>query len=95
MGRPGAACPHHARIAIDEIAGNDPRAEPYAEQSSLSRETVQTQLARLFDKTGHARQTDLVCDALRKSPVESEKLLEQLTTLEMDHRSGLATTRIT
>jgi hypothetical protein len=36
-----------------------------------------------------------VCDTLRKSPVESEKLLEQLTTLEMDHRSGLATTRIT
>jgi DNA-binding CsgD family transcriptional regulator len=41
------------------------RLQDYAEQSSLSRETVKTQLAHLFDKTGHARQTELVRDALR------------------------------
>jgi DNA-binding CsgD family transcriptional regulator len=41
------------------------RLQDYAEQSSLSREAVKTQLARLCDKTGHARQTELVRDALR------------------------------
>lgn len=41
------------------------RLQDYAEQSSLSRETVKTQLAHLFHKTGHARQTELVRDALR------------------------------
>jgi DNA-binding CsgD family transcriptional regulator len=40
------------------------RLQDYAERSSLSLQTVKTQLARLFDKTGHARQTDLVRDAL-------------------------------
>jgi DNA-binding CsgD family transcriptional regulator len=52
-----------ARLFEALLAGM--RLQDYADQSSLSRETVKTQLARLFDKTGHARQTELVRDALR------------------------------
>jgi DNA-binding CsgD family transcriptional regulator/PAS domain-containing protein len=40
------------------------RLQDYADRHSVSLHTVKTQLAHIFDKTGHARQTDLVRDAL-------------------------------
>ena len=51
-----------ARLFEALLAGE--RLQEYAERSSLSLQTVKTQLGRLFDKTGHTRQTDLVRDAL-------------------------------
>lgn len=51
-----------ARLFAALLAGE--RLQEYAERSSLSLQTVKTQLGRLFDKTGHTRQTDLIRDGL-------------------------------
>jgi len=40
------------------------RLQDYADQFSLSLQTVKTHLARLFAKTGHSRQSELIRDAL-------------------------------
>jgi DNA-binding CsgD family transcriptional regulator len=40
------------------------RLQDYADRSSLSLQTVKTQLRRLFEKTGYTRQTDLVREGL-------------------------------
>lgn len=51
-----------ARLFEALLAGE--RLQDYAGRAALSVQTVKTQLSRLFDKTGHARQTDLVREAL-------------------------------
>jgi DNA-binding CsgD family transcriptional regulator len=51
-----------ARLCEALITGE--RLHDYAERSGVSFQTVKTQVARIFDKTGHARQTDLVREAL-------------------------------
>jgi DNA-binding CsgD family transcriptional regulator len=51
-----------ARLFEALLAGE--RLQDYAERNALSVQTAKTQLARLFQKTGHARQIDLVRDAL-------------------------------
>jgi DNA-binding CsgD family transcriptional regulator/PAS domain-containing protein len=51
-----------ARLFEALLAGE--RLQDYADRSALSVQTVKTQLGRLFDKTGHTRQTDLVRDAM-------------------------------
>jgi DNA-binding CsgD family transcriptional regulator len=54
--------PAEAKLFEAILAGE--RLQDYAERNSVSVQTVKTQLGKLFDKTGHARQTDLVRDAL-------------------------------